>query len=72
MNKVHKYKDHTITLEAERRESGWVCKFSVIPFDPQNTCSHSAYTTLYCDTEEKAELLALGTAIHWLDASLSP
>ena len=72
MDKVHTYKDYIITLEAQKQESGWKCKYVVRPLDPRDTRSHSGYTTIKCETEEKAEELALGTALHWVDSSTSP
>ena len=67
MDKVHTYKQYTITLEAEMMKSGWVSKYSVIPMDPQDTRSHSDVTSLMCATEEEAEQIALETAQGWID-----
>ena len=67
MDKVHTYKQHTITLEAEMMKSGWVGKYSVIPMDHQDTRSHSDATSLKCATEEEAEQIALETAQDWID-----
>ncbi len=69
MEKVHTYRDHSITLEAEMRKSGWICKWLVTPLDAQDTRSHSDYSTANFSTEEEAELAALESAQRWLDHS---
>lgn len=67
MDKIHTYKDHTITLDAEMKDSGWVYKYTIVPMDPQDTRSHSDYGTRRCATEEDAEKAALESAQRWID-----
>ena len=67
MEKVQAYKSHTITLEAEHRTSGWICKYSIITLNPQNTRSYRDYTPATFSTEEEAEQVALQTAKVWID-----
>ena len=67
MEKVHIYKQHTITLKAEREEAGWVGKYSVLPLAPQDTLSHGNSTPTNFPTEEEADQAALEAAQRWID-----
>jgi len=67
MEKVHIYKHYTITLEADREETGWVGRYSVSPLNPQETLSHGNFTPTNFPTEEEADQAALEAAQRWID-----
>ena len=72
MEKVQAYKNHTITLEAEHKKSGWICKYSISTMNPQNTRSYGDYTPATFSTEEEAEQVGLQTAKVWIENHPAP
>lgn len=67
MEKIQKYRGHSIILGAYRNDVGWVGKYSVSPLECQDTHSHSDSLPGHFPSEETADQAALKAAKQWID-----